>query len=57
MVACKKEYTCECTSTLGSVVSKQDSQLSTASKSEAESACKANENLSGSPKVECALVE
>lgn len=57
MVACKKNYTCECTSTLGSISSKQSSVESSSSKSEAKKACEKNQNLSGSPKVECSLIE
>ncbi|OJX39738.1 MAG: hypothetical protein BGO87_01935 [Flavobacteriia bacterium 40-80] len=55
--ACKKPYTCTCTSTLGSFVSTSASESNFSSKKEAEETCKKNENLTGSPKVECNIIQ
>lgn len=55
LVACKKKYTCECIQTLGSFKDTRTSENSYTSQKEALQECKKNENLTGSPKVECNL--
>ncbi len=55
LVSCKKKYTCECIQTLGSFKDTQTSENNYTSKKDALEECKKNENLTGSPKVECTL--
>jgi hypothetical protein len=54
-ISCKKKYTCECIQTLGSFKDTQTSENEYTSKKDALDQCKKNENLTGSPKVECEL--
>lgn len=55
LAACKKTYICECTMTLGSTISHHDSEMEFSTKQAAVEACANNENLTGTPKVECTL--
>lgn len=56
LFACKKEYTCECITTLGSIQSKQTSESNFRTKKEAEETCVKKNNLNDVPKVECHLL-
>ncbi|HRO77035.1 MAG TPA: hypothetical protein PLP27_12915 [Crocinitomicaceae bacterium] len=56
LFACKKEYKCECITTLGSIQSKDTSESAFRSKKEAEQTCVDKSNLNDVPKVECHLL-
>lgn len=56
LFACKKEYQCECVTTLGSIQSKQASESRFRTEKEAEETCLKKNNLNDVPKVECHLL-
>lgn len=56
LFACKKDYKCECVTTLGSIQSKQTSESRFKSQKEADEECVKKNNLNDVPKVECHLV-